>query len=174
MVDTRCGRTSCTHTACAFDILCVSFCYVLEVRCMRFYFRVFLIDVSLNWSYRILECSDQKGLSLQAVQALLNKCLPCIPVNDVEDKLFQYVLPYTRQLFNEVISSFTLLNYLNMYKITMRWYLHMVLFVTLPLLMMFNFWAKNCVTISHINHFLYNTQSMYYYHKQLTSWKHTM
>lgn len=87
---------------------------------MRFYFRVFLIYVSLNLSYRILECPDQKALSLQAVQALLNKCLPCIPVNDVEDKLFQYVLPSTRQLFNEVIYFFNLLNCFDMYKCTTK------------------------------------------------------
>lgn len=120
MVNTRCGRTSCTHAPCAFDILCMHFRYVLEVRCLKFYFRVFLINVFLNWSYRILECPDQKALSLQAVQALLNKCLPCIPVNDVEDKLFQYVLPSTRQLFNEVIFFLNLLNYFSMYKNTTR------------------------------------------------------
>jgi len=96
------------------------FHYVLEVGYMRFYFRVFLIYVSLNLSYRILECPDQKALSLQAVQALLNKCLPCIPVNDVEDKLFQYVLPSTRQLFNEVIYFFNLLNCFDMYKCTTK------------------------------------------------------
>lgn len=120
MVNTRRWRTSCTHTACAFDILCMSFRYVLEFMYMRLYFRVFLNYVSLNWSYRILECPDQKALSLQAVQALLNKCLPCIPVNDVEDKLFQYVLPSTRQLFNEVIYFFNLLHYFNMYKCTTK------------------------------------------------------
>lgn len=70
---------------------------------MRFHFRVFVIYVALNGNYSILECPDQKALSLQAVQALLNSYLPCITVNDVEDKLFQYVLPSTRQLFNEVI-----------------------------------------------------------------------
>jgi hypothetical protein len=80
---------------------------------MRFHFRAFVICVTLNRSDRILECPDQKALSFQAVQALLNKCLPCIPVNDVEDKLFQYVLPSTRQLFNEVIYFFNLLNCFN-------------------------------------------------------------
>ncbi|KDR20530.1 uncharacterized protein C1orf112 homolog [Zootermopsis nevadensis] len=54
---------------------------------------------------RILECPDQKALSLQALQALLNKCLPCIPVNDVEEKLFQYVLPSARQLFLEALQG---------------------------------------------------------------------
>ncbi|XP_023725992.1 uncharacterized protein C1orf112 homolog isoform X2 [Cryptotermes secundus] len=54
---------------------------------------------------RILEFPDQKALSLQALQALLSKCLPCIPVNDVEEKLFQYALPSTRQLFNETLEG---------------------------------------------------------------------
>jgi len=150
MVNTRRWRTSCRHTACAFDILCMLFCYVLEVRYMRFYFRVFLIHVSLNWSYRILECPDQKALSLQAVQALLNKCLPCIPVNDVEDKLFQYVLPSTRQLFNEVI-------YFSIYWIVLICTTTLILvydFVhnTALLIIFLNLWTKNCVTILQINH----------------------
>ncbi|GFG33844.1 hypothetical protein Cfor_12804 [Coptotermes formosanus] len=55
--------------------------------------------------WKILECSDQKALSFQAVQALLNKFLPCIPVKDVEDKLFQYVLPSAKQLFNEALEG---------------------------------------------------------------------
>jgi len=118
-----------------------------------FTFRVFLIHVSLNWSYRILECPDQKALSLQAVQALLNKCLPCIPVNDVEDKLFQYVLPSTMQLFNEVIYFFNLLNCFNMCKCTTKLILvYGFVHNTALLIIFFNFWAKNCVTILQINH----------------------
>jgi hypothetical protein len=76
---------------------------VLKVRGMGFQFNLFPNLYHLNRNYRILECPDQKASSLQAVQALLNKCLPCIPVNDVEEKLLQYVLPSTRQLFKEVI-----------------------------------------------------------------------
>jgi hypothetical protein len=128
MVNTRSGRKSCTRPACAFDILCIPFRNVLEVRCMRFDFYVLVFCVALNWNYRILECSDQKALSFQAVQALLNKFLPCIPVKDVEDKLFQYVLPSAKQLFNEVIYSSNLCS-CNVFKSTVKL---IVLFTALP------------------------------------------
>jgi hypothetical protein len=142
------------HLVHTLPVLLISFtCSSASFWMLRFYFRVFLIYVYLIWSYRILECPDQKALSLQAVQALLNKCLPCIPVNDVEDKLFQYVLPSTRQLFNEVIYFFSLLNCCNMHKCTMKLILVYDFVHNTPLLMMFfNFLAKNCVTIVQINH----------------------
>ncbi|XP_069686340.1 FIGNL1-interacting regulator of recombination and mitosis-like [Periplaneta americana] len=53
----------------------------------------------------ILKCQGQKSMSIQAVQALLSKCLPCIPVENVEEKLLQHVLPSTEQLFNETLEG---------------------------------------------------------------------
>jgi hypothetical protein len=86
-----------------------------------------------------LKCPDQKALSLQAVQALLNKCLPFIPVIDVEDQLFQYALPSAKQLFNEVIYSFSLFSCCNVFKSAVKLILGCGFVHNTAFLMIFNF-----------------------------------
>ncbi|KAJ4429437.1 hypothetical protein ANN_21606 [Periplaneta americana] len=69
------------------------------------YMALFLYLCNLNYCHSILKCQGQKSMSIQAVQALLSKCLPCIPVENVEEKLLQHVLPSTEQLFNETLEG---------------------------------------------------------------------
>ncbi|KAJ9589874.1 hypothetical protein L9F63_017029 [Diploptera punctata] len=47
----------------------------------------------------------QKTLILQAVDALLGKCLPCMPIDTIEERLLQYVLPSSNQLFQEAMEG---------------------------------------------------------------------
>ncbi|PSN33284.1 hypothetical protein C0J52_20683 [Blattella germanica] len=63
------------------------------------------LEYALPVLLSVLKCPDQKVSALQAIHALLEKCLPCIPLDKVEDKLLQCVLSSSNQLFHEAIEG---------------------------------------------------------------------